>query len=410
MVDLELPGDLTADGFGRALDTLVRLTGASSPSTDAAGLLAFAGLLADDLAARGLDPRIDRVASDAGPTLPILSAATPSSFGQPLLLLGHIDTVLPAATPRREGDRLVATGAIDMKGGIATLLAALDLLRARGLAPPAGLRLVLVPDEEVAGTISRRITAEQGATARAVWVLEPGEPAADGGETIVLGRRGMATFRLDVTGRAAHSGLHFSRGRSALAAAAEWTVAAAELSRPGDGPTVNVARLVGGDRGFVERLGEQADLLGSEAQLNIVPDRAVADGEFRFLRASDREAIAAALAEAARTLAARREVEIRLDFAGDVPPVEATAARRASAERAVALAAARGWTLTAERDRGGISFPNFLPAGNVVPVLDGLGPVGGGMHTRDEFVDLSSFARRIVLLADLLAAEATDAG
>ncbi|HBL27325.1 MAG TPA: glutamate carboxypeptidase, partial [Acidobacteria bacterium] len=73
-------------------------------------------------------------------------------------------------------------------------------------------------------------------------------------------------------------------------------------------------------------------------------------------------------------------------------------------DRAVALAASRGWHLAVERERGGISFPNFLAKPGTLPVLDGLGPVGGGMHTRDEHVDLTSFRRRIVLLADLLAA------
>ncbi|HYN21951.1 MAG TPA: M20/M25/M40 family metallo-hydrolase, partial [Thermoanaerobaculia bacterium] len=75
---------------------------------------------------------------------------------------------------------------------------------------------------------------------------------------------------------------------------------------------------------------------------------------------------------------------------------------RALSERAVALAAARGWKLEVERERGGISFPNFLPDPGRLPVLDGLGPVGGGMHTREEFVELRSLRRRIVLLADLL--------
>jgi glutamate carboxypeptidase len=69
----------------------------------------------------------------------------------------------------------------------------------------------------------------------------------------------------------------------------------------------------------------------------------------------------------------------------------------------VALAAARGWRLEVERERGGISFPNFLADPGRIPVLDGLGPVGGGMHTRDEHVALASLERRIVLLADLLA-------
>ena len=66
------------------------------------------------------------------------------------------------------------------------------------------------------------------------------------------------------------------------------------------------------------------------------------------------------------------------------------------------VAAARGWRLEVERERGGISFPNFLADPGGFPVLDGLGPVGGGMHTREEHVELESLARRIVLLADLL--------
>jgi len=45
----------------------------------------------------------------------------------------------------------------------------------------------------------------------------------------------------------------------------------------------------------------------------------------------------------------------------------------------------------------------FLADPGRLPVLDGLGPVGGGMHTRDEHVHLASLQRRIVLLADLLA-------
>ena len=46
--------------------------------------------------------------------------------------------------------------------------------------------------------------------------------------------------------------------------------------------------------------------------------------------------------------------------------------------------------------------------GNVFCILSAfmLGPVGGGMHTREEYVEVESLARRIRLLADLLDAEA----
>jgi glutamate carboxypeptidase len=86
-----------------------------------------------------------------------------------------------------------------------------------------------------------------------------------------------------------------------------------------------------------------------------------------------------------------------------IPPVDPDSPHSALSRRAVALAADRGWSLEVETDRGGISFPNFLPDPSRIPILDGLGPVGGGMHTREEFVDLRSLRRRIVLLADLLA-------
>ncbi len=89
-----------------------------------------------------------------------------------------------------------------------------------------------------------------------------------------------------------------------------------------------------------------------------------------------------------------------------IPPVDPRGPQRSWCERAVALAAARGWRLEVEEERGGISFPNFLPDPGSLPVLDGLGPIGGGMHTRDEHVDLVSFGRRIVLLADLLQCDA----
>ncbi|MBZ0089741.1 MAG: hypothetical protein K8H90_05110, partial [Thermoanaerobaculia bacterium] len=86
-----------------------------------------------------------------------------------------------------------------------------------------------------------------------------------------------------------------------------------------------------------------------------------------------------------------------------VPPVDPRGPGAALVERAVALAAARGFRLEVETDRGGISFPNYLIDPARVPVVDGLGPVGDGMHTRAEWLDLASLERRAVLLADLLA-------
>jgi len=391
--------------FENTLELLRALTAISSPSGDLAGLRRMAERLGAELAARGLTPEVRDEDGPDGPQ-PVLYARGAETARRHLLLIGHLDTVLPAAPPRLEGERLVATGAIDMKGGLATLAGALDLLRHRGQAPAPDLLLVAVPDEEVGGALSHAAIRRWGESARGLWVLEPGEPLEGDAETMVAGRRGMFNWRLEVRGQAAHSGLHFWDGRSALAAAARWCADAAALSRPDGGPTVNTGRLVAGDRSFVDDLAGGAALVGTERQLNVVPDRAVAEGEARFLRAAEAAGVAGALQGLAAEVAAATGT--RIDFAAGpvIPPVDPHSPHRGWCERAVAFAADRGWRLQIEEERGGISFPNFLSDPSRIPVLDGLGPVGGGMHTRDEFVDLRSLRRRIVLLADLLAADA----
>jgi len=382
-----------------AVALLTELCAISSPSGDGDGLRRAAACLAGALEARGLAVTVEQAEGD-GETQPVLVGRGPDAGDGGLLLVGHLDTVLPAAPPLRVGERLVATGALDMKGGLTTLVAALDLLAARGVAPPADLVVVAVPDEEVGGPISREAMRAWGARARAALVLEPGAPAA-GGETLVAGRRGLVELTLDASGRAAHSGIAYRDGRSALAAAAAWCAAAQALSRPDQGETVNVGRLIAGDADFVDNLAACHDLLGTGRRLNVVPARARAEGEARFSTRVQGEGLAARLAALAREIGEEHGVELNLAIGGWIDPVDPSGPGGALAAHAVALAARRGWRLEVERERGGISLPNFL-ARPTLPVLDGLGPVGGGMHTREEYIDLGSLERRIILLADLL--------
>lgn len=403
---MEFPSDALPEPlFGRALALLTELTAISSPSGDSAGLERMAQRFGQALRERGLAVEIRDEPSDGGQLLPVLFARGPETAQGHLLLIGHLDTVLPAVEPRLEGGRLVATGAIDMKGGLVAFLGALDLLHHRGQAPPPDLLLVAVPDEEVGGTLSKAAVKRWGETARALWVLEPGEPVGDA-ETIVAGRRGMFQWRLDVRGQAAHSGLHYWEGRSALAAAARWVTDAEALAQRDGGPTINTGRLVAGDATFVDDLAGSHPLLGTERQLNVVPDRAIAEGEVRFLRPDESAGLAIRLETLARDLAVATGTEFSFATGNFIHPVDPQGPHSGVCHRAAALAADRGWKLEIEEERGGISFPNFLPDPNRIPVLDGLGPVGGGMHTREEFVDLGSLRRRIVLLADLLAEDA----
>jgi glutamate carboxypeptidase len=385
----------------RAPRLLEELCEISSPSGDVQGLRRMASRVGEELGGFGFECVIHDERGRDGTSQPVLVARRPGAETDYVLMVGHLDTVLPAIAPRRLGDRLDATGALDMKGGFAALVGALELLCERGSEPGQDLLLVAVPDEEVGGPISERAVREWGRGARAVLVLEPGEGRGDA-ESIVTGRRGLIGWRLRATGRASHSGLGYWEGRSAIGAAAMWCGRAQVLSEPGEGPIVNVGRILGGDAEFVDDLAEHHALVGTNYRLNIVSDRCVAEGEVRFLSVVDGERMLDLLRGMATEIATSTGVEMTFEVFERIAPVDPSGPGSELAEFLVGAADRAGWRLELEHDRGGVSFPNFLEDPTAVPVLDGLGPVGGGMHTRGEWVDLRSLGRRIDLLAALL--------
>lgn len=387
--------------FASAVGLVEELCAISSASGDIDGLRAMAHRLGSALERRGLVAEVGHEPGPDGRDQPVLTARSRGEADRTILLIGHLDTVLPAVPPRRDGDRLYGTGALDMKGGLGAFAGALDLLAARGEAPPPGLELLCVPDEEVGGPISEHVVRARGADARALLVLEPGE-LREHSETLVTGRRGLTVWRLEARGRAAHSGLAYWAGRSALAAAATWAGAVQRISEKGSGPIVNVGRIVGGDSEFVQDLGEEHHFIGTSQRLNVVPDRCIAEGEIRYLAMADRDRTLGVMEDLATQLADGWGVHMALQVVQQIPPVNPRGSGAEIARRLVELASHGGWTLELERDRGGVSFPNFLPDPSAVTVLDGLGPGGDGMHTRDEYLDLGSLRRRIALIAEAI--------
>jgi glutamate carboxypeptidase len=392
---------VSEDVIERGVKLLLELCTTSSASGDSEGLYRMTDILGRELGALGLVAEVHAEVGVDGGAQPVLVAQASGTCDRRTLLIGHLDTVLPAIEPRLENGRIVGTGALDMKGGLAALVGALRLLKDRGEDPPEDLMLVAVPDEEIGGPVSVRAVRDWGERAHSVLVLEPGAGREDG-ETLVTARRGLTVWRLDARGRAAHSGVAYWEGRSALAAAASWAGEVQRMAEPGDGPVVNVGRIVGGDSEFVSDVGEEHRFIGTTERLNIIADRCLVEGEIRFLDLVDRDRVFRTMNRLASEMADDWQVEMRLEEVEHIPPMTPSASGRDLADHLMMAASEAGWNLELEANRGGVSFPNFLPDSSALCVIDGLGPVGDGMHTRGEYVELVSFERRIALIAEAL--------
>jgi acetylornithine deacetylase len=151
--------------------------------------------------------------------LPIVLGRLGRPGGRRIVLVGHIDVVPPGdletwdADPwsgRIEGDRLYGRGACDMKGGVASILAAVKALHDAGLADRLGGEILVasVPSEEDGGQ-GMLAAIRAGATGDAAVITEPT------GLDVVIAHAGAITFKLTVHGRATHASVR-REGVSAL--------------------------------------------------------------------------------------------------------------------------------------------------------------------------------------------------
>ncbi len=138
--------------------------------------------------------------------------------------------------------RLRGPGTLDMKAGVAMALIAIEMLTEANLLSRE-IVLLLNSDEEIGSPVSRPITERIAAECAAVFVLEPAQ-----GLAYKTARKGTGNWRIDVKGVAAHAGVDFEKGASAireLARAVETVSGWTELDR---GLTVSVGTAGGGSK------------------------------------------------------------------------------------------------------------------------------------------------------------------
>ena len=299
-----------------------------------------------------------------------------------VLLLGHFDTVYDVGTlqtmPWREAKgRLYGPGVFDMKSGIAQMMFALWASREIRGGLPRPVTVLLVSDEEGGSESSRALTEKIARQCAAVLVCEPSGP----GGALKTARKGVGSFLMKITGQAAHSGLDFEKGQSAILELAHQIQAISRLTDLKRGVTLNVGVVRGGTR------------------TNVIAAEALAEVDLRIAKKAD-----GAVME--RKIRGLRPVnpKCRIEIDGGInrPPMERTKQVVALYELARKIAGKLGFSL-AEIAVGGGSDGNFT-GGIGIPTLDGLGAVGEGAHATHESVVTAELPRRTALLAGLIEA------
>jgi acetylornithine deacetylase len=209
-------GEIDRDRLIEDLRTLVRIpsvTGSEEIVADWA-----AGALHDlHLTVEVVRPDLDAIRADpAWPgeemprtSLPVVVGRVGRPGGKRVILSGHLDVVPPGEPATWSDDpwsgaivdgRLYGRGACDMKGGVASILAAVRALGASGdLHRLDGeLMVVLVPSEEDGGQGTLAAIRSECRADMAI-ITEPSNL------DVVVAHAGAITFRLTVPGRAAHA-------------------------------------------------------------------------------------------------------------------------------------------------------------------------------------------------------------
>jgi glutamate carboxypeptidase len=361
----------------RELEALVAV---SSPSGDAEGAEECAALAAAFLPT---EAAVERVECSTSEHARDLVGTLGGSGERRLLLLGHLDTVVHHGAHRplaRDGDRLTGSGSVDMKGGVALSIALMRELSER-TELFAEVAVLLVNDEE--WRTAPFAHAPRFAHFDACLCFEGGERTRAGEEGVIVKRKAAATLRVEARGRSSHSGSAPEQGRSALLALAA------------------AARLVDArsDPGGPDRLTAVPTILRSGEAFNVVPATGELLCDLRADRLEGFDPVLEALP------AEHDEVLLEADLVRAWPGMDSRAVTAPVLARASELL---GRTIVGS-ERGGASDASHMAAGGIELTIDGLGPLGGGAHTPDEWVSAESLhARAEVALA--VTAALLDAG
>lgn len=333
--------------------------------------------------------------------------------GRKILLVGHLDTVFEEEDGVRpfasDGEIATGHGVYDMKAGNTIIVFALKALDEIGALDDVSVTVAFMGDEEKAGRplgVSRKDLIEAGKWADVALGFEEAM-YFDDTDWATVARRSSSSWILTVTGRQWHSSDIFSDdvGAGAIFEASRILNDFYEEVRGEKNLTFNAGTIQGGTEVEYDSAGNRGRTFG---KTNVVPRRVVVHGGIRAISQEQldraRHKMRAIVADSLP------QTEARIEFQDGYPPMTPTEGNMALARTLSAINVALGRRPMppldpAERGAADISF--------VAPFTDalaGLGGIGGGGHTPDEHLRLSSMPLAIKRAAILIYRISRDGG
>lgn len=307
----------------------------------------------------------------------------PTAPGAPISLSGHLDTVHPKGLfgyppVKREGDKIYGPGVTDCKGGVVAGMLAMEALRLVGFTDRP-VQMLLQTDEEVSSRLSDRKTinyiCEKAKGSLCFLNLEGGMKGK-----LCTERKGIVSFRFDVTGQEAHSSRCAKEGANAIVEAAHKMIELDTL-KDNEGLTCNCAMIEGGK------------------VLNTVPAHCSFCVNIRFATAEQlawvenyvKEVAARVHVPGTSTTVTKIGFRIAMEYAERNYQLLDTM-NRIFAENGLT-------TLAPHKGKGGSDAADVTACG--IPCVDSIGTLGGYVHSPQEYGYISSLslaAKRIAAI------------
>lgn len=295
--------------------------------------------------------------------------------------VSHLDTVFPAEEElqnnfrwREEGERIYGPGTVDIKGGTVLMYMMLEALR---LAAPAVFEeitwvLLLDASEETDGEDFGRLCKQRlvGEDTVGCFIFEAGY-MDDERAHVLVARKGMAVYEVDVEGRAAHAGSAHQNGANAIVQLAEQVQKIAGFTDYERELTFNVGTIRGGS--VTNRVPHSAT---ARVEMRAYDMAAFEEGVAKMLGLADEATVGSAGGDF------QCKTSVRILRRTEPWSHNAQTQRLFSYWQEAGKQV--GFKIVPEQ-RGGLSDGNYF--WRDVPSLDALGPSGGNAHCSERSAD-----------------------